>query len=92
MATYALTQKAVVLRSEDDVAVAKTELQAGTVLEDGNQRIEVRQDVKPGHKVACVLESTIPKLSAADLGSTPGRAFTSSEHRSSATDRAPARS
>ena len=52
MATYALTQKAVVLRSEDDVAVAKTELQAGTVLEDGNQRIEVRQDVKPGHKVA----------------------------------------
>ena len=52
MATYALTQKAVVLRSEDDVAVAKTELQAGTILEDGNQRIEVRQDVKPGHKVA----------------------------------------
>ena len=48
MATYALTQKAVVLRPEDDVAVAKAELPAGTVLEDGANRIEVRQDVKPG--------------------------------------------
>src|SRR3989441_2750593 len=52
MATYALTEKAVVLRSEDDVAVAKAELAAGTVLEDGATRIEVRQDIKPGHKVA----------------------------------------
>ena len=48
MATYALTQKAVVLRPEDDVAVAKAELAAGTILEDGPTRIEVRQDVKPG--------------------------------------------
>ena len=52
MATYALTEKAVVLRSEDDVAVAKAELPAGTILEDGARRIEVRQDIKPGHKVA----------------------------------------
>src|SRR5947208_16332411 len=52
MATYALTEKAVVLRSEDDVAVAKAELPAGTVLEDGATRIEVRQAIKPGHKVA----------------------------------------
>src|SRR5213080_2350863 len=52
MATYALTEKAVVLRSEDDVAVAKAELAIGTVLEDGTRRIEVRQDIKPGHKVA----------------------------------------
>src|SRR5256884_9575368 len=52
METYALTEKAVVLRSEDDVAVAKAELPAGTVLEDGAPRIEARQDIKPGHKVA----------------------------------------
>src|SRR5882724_5031977 len=52
MATYALTEKAVVLRSEDDVAVAKAELPAGTILEDGGRRIEVRQDIRPGHKVA----------------------------------------
>ncbi len=52
MATYALTDKAVLLRAEDDVAVAKAELAAGTVLEDGATRIEVRQDIKPGHKVA----------------------------------------
>src|ERR1700747_3352979 len=52
MATYALTEKAVVLRSEDDVAVAKAELTAGTILVDGANRIEVHQDIKPGHKVA----------------------------------------
>src|SRR3989442_4669553 len=52
MATYALTDKAVLLRAEDDVAVAKAELTAGTVLEDGANRIEVRQDIRPGHKVA----------------------------------------
>jgi arabinonate dehydratase len=52
MTTFALTEKAVVLRPEDDVAVAKAELTAGTVLDDGGHRIEVRQDIKPGHKVA----------------------------------------
>src|SRR5499427_7427337 len=52
MATYALTEKTVLLRAEDDVAVAKAELPAGTILEDGTRRIEVRQDIKPGHKVA----------------------------------------
>src|SRR5215467_9035864 len=52
MATYALTEKTVLLRAEDDVAVAKAELPAGTVLEDGAHRIEVRQDIRPGHKVA----------------------------------------
>jgi len=52
MATYALTEKAILLRAEDDVAIAKAELAAGTVLEDGATRIEVRQDIKPGHKVA----------------------------------------
>jgi len=52
MATYALSEKAVVLRPEDDVAVAKAELTAGTVLDDGGHRIEVRRDIKAGHKVA----------------------------------------
>ena len=52
MATYALTDKAIVLKPEDDVAVAKAELPAGTVLEDGSTRIEVRTDIRPGHKVA----------------------------------------
>src|SRR5437868_15341637 len=52
MATYALTEKAVVLGAEDDVAVAKAGLAAGTVLEDGATHIEIRQDIKPGHKVA----------------------------------------
>jgi altronate hydrolase len=52
MATHALTEKAVVLRPEDDVAIAKSELPAGQVLEDGPARIVVRVDVRPGHKVA----------------------------------------
>src|SRR4029453_10881455 len=52
MATFALTERAIVLPPEDDVPIAKKELTAGTVLEDGPARIEVRADVKPGHKVA----------------------------------------
>jgi len=52
MATFDITQKAVILRAEDDVAVAKAEIPAGTILEDGGSRVEVRQDIKPGHKVA----------------------------------------
>jgi altronate hydrolase len=56
MATYALTEKAIILRDEDDVAIAKAELAAGTVLEEARhatpRRIDVRQDIKPGHKVA----------------------------------------
>jgi hypothetical protein len=35
MATCALSDRAIVLRPEDDVAIAKKELTAGTVLEDG---------------------------------------------------------
>ena len=34
MATCALTDKAIVLKPEDDVAVAKAPLEAGTVLEE----------------------------------------------------------
>ena len=52
MATYPLTDRAVLLKPEDDVAIAKKELTAGTVLEDGPTRITVRVDIKPGHKVA----------------------------------------
>jgi len=52
MSTFALAEKAIVLRPEDDVAIAKAELPAGTVLEEGVARIEVSQDVRPGHKVA----------------------------------------
>src|SRR6266481_3710325 len=52
MATHALTEKAILLKPEDDVAVAKAPLSAGTVLEDGADRIDVRQEIKPGHKVA----------------------------------------
>jgi altronate hydrolase len=52
MATHAITDLAVVLRAEDDVAIAKREIPAGTVLEDAGGRVAVRQDIRPGHKVA----------------------------------------
>src|SRR5437867_12728470 len=52
MATYPLTDRAVVLKPEDDVAIAKKALTAGIVLEDGPTRITVGVDIKPGHKVA----------------------------------------
>ncbi len=52
MFEYPLSERAIVLRPEDDVAVAKKPIQAGMVLEDGSVRIEVRADVPPGHKVA----------------------------------------
>ena len=50
--SYPLTEKAVLLRPEDDVAIAKSGLLAGTVLEDGENRLVVKVDVPPGHKVA----------------------------------------
>src|SRR3972149_6035445 len=52
MVTCALRDKAVVLRPEDDAAVAKAEICAGTLLEDGGGVIEASQDVRPGHKIA----------------------------------------
>jgi len=52
MATCAITDVALVLNPRDDVAIAKKEIPAGTVLEDADGRIEVRQDIRPGHKVA----------------------------------------
>src|SRR5262252_6062798 len=52
MATCAITDVALVLNPRDDVAIAKKEIVTGTVLEDAGARIEVRQDIRPGHKVA----------------------------------------
>src|SRR5258705_12298284 len=52
MAPFALKAVAVVLTPGDDVAIAKREIPAGTVIEDAGGRIEVRQDIRPGHKVA----------------------------------------
>src|SRR2546429_548213 len=53
MATiHQLTDRAIVLKPEDDVAVAKAPLDKGAVFEYGAARIEARQDVKPGHKIA----------------------------------------
>src|ERR1700752_3716240 len=52
MATFALTEKAVVLRPEDDVAVARSAIGAGDVLEEDSARITARHDIRPGHKIA----------------------------------------
>ena len=52
MATHAITDVAIVLKHDDDVAIAKREIAAGTVLEDAGGRIEARQDIRPGHKIA----------------------------------------
>jgi len=50
--TTPLTDRAILLRPEDDVAIAKRELTKGSALADGAATIEVRADIKPGHKVA----------------------------------------
>ncbi|HKZ07579.1 MAG TPA: altronate dehydratase family protein, partial [Methylomirabilota bacterium] len=53
MARAALTDFAIVLHPQDDVAIAKKEIKAGTVLEDaGGGPIEARADIRPGHKIA----------------------------------------
>ncbi|PYO55933.1 MAG: galactonate dehydratase, partial [Candidatus Rokuibacteriota bacterium] len=52
MTTQAITDLAIILKPEDDVAIAKREIPAGTVLDDAGGRIEARQDIRPGHKVA----------------------------------------
>src|SRR5262249_46407518 len=49
---HAIADVAIVLNPGDDVAIAKKEIAAGTVLDDARGRIEVRQDIRPGHKVA----------------------------------------
>jgi altronate hydrolase len=52
MTTHDVRDKAIILHPEDDVAIAKTPIGAGTVLEDGPERIVVACDIRPGHKVA----------------------------------------
>src|SRR5262245_11115878 len=52
MATHAITDVAIVLKPEDDVAIAKREISAGATLDDDGARIEARQDIRPGHKIA----------------------------------------
>ena len=52
MTTHAITDLAIILKPEDDVAIAKREIPAGAILEDAGGWMEVRQDIKPGHKVA----------------------------------------
>jgi altronate hydrolase len=52
MASHAITDVAIILKPEDDVAIAKREIPAGTVLEDAGARIEAGQDIRPGHKIA----------------------------------------
>src|SRR3989304_1411206 len=52
MVPCALRDKAVLLRSEDDVAIAKAEICVGTRLEDDGGVIEAREDLRPGHKIA----------------------------------------
>jgi altronate hydrolase len=52
MATWPLSDVAILLNPADDVAIAKKEIPAGSVIEDADGRIEVRQDIRPGHKVA----------------------------------------
>jgi len=52
MVAHTIAELAIVLKAEDDVAIAKREIPAGTILGDGSERIEARQDIRPGHKVA----------------------------------------
>jgi altronate hydrolase len=52
MGRYRIADVAIVLNPQDDVAIAKKPIPAGTVLEDGAGRIEVGQDIPIGHKVA----------------------------------------
>ena len=52
MATFTLAEKAILLNPADDVMIAKANIQAGTIIEDDGRRIEVRQDIRAGHKVA----------------------------------------
>ncbi|PYM36205.1 MAG: galactonate dehydratase [Candidatus Rokuibacteriota bacterium] len=52
MATFALAEKAILLNPADDVMIAKVGIPAGTIIEDGPEQVEVRQDIRAGHKIA----------------------------------------
>ncbi|HVQ76467.1 MAG TPA: hypothetical protein VMT79_13145 [Candidatus Binatia bacterium] len=48
MATQPITDVAIILNPQDDVAIATRAISAGSVLEDGACRIETRQDIPVG--------------------------------------------
>src|SRR5262245_5428231 len=52
MQTHPLTEKAILLRESDDVAVAKSVLAAGTVLGHEGREVRLSEAVPAGHKVA----------------------------------------
>ena len=52
MATAAEEQRAVLLRGDDNVAVAARPIPQGYVLEVGGRQVEVREPIALGHKVA----------------------------------------
>ena len=61
MATAAEEQRAVLLRGEDNVAVAARPIPKGVVLTPGGRAVEVREPIALGHKVALVdVESGAP--------------------------------
>src|ERR1041384_4533147 len=41
-----------VLRESDNVGVVRTPLSAGSIIEVGERKIEVRETIVPGHKIA----------------------------------------
>ena len=52
MATVAGEQRAVLLRSDDNVAVAARPIPEGAVVALGGRSVEVREPIALGHKVA----------------------------------------
>ncbi len=54
MATVAVERHAVLLRGEDNVAVAARPIPKGYIIAIGGRRVEVREPIALGHKVALV--------------------------------------
>ncbi|PYV36820.1 MAG: galactonate dehydratase, partial [Acidobacteria bacterium] len=52
MSETPLSEKAIIIHSEDNVAIAKTAIGLGTVLRLNGTRVTVTQTVQPGHKIA----------------------------------------
>ena len=52
IAEVSLSEKAIVIHSEDNVAIAKTAIGLGTVLRLNGTQIFLNQTVQPGHKIA----------------------------------------
>src|SRR5690349_11684039 len=54
MATAAGERRAVLLRGEDNVAVAVRPIPKGAIVEVGGRAVEAREPIGPGHKLALV--------------------------------------